>query len=83
VRGRRRAGRGLAAERSSPVLDPHLVGDAGFGQAHNLSEWRMRPARAAGQRRNEARDRCIAVAIESAQINVPRGAAGRASVHKK
>jgi len=37
------------AKDSPRVLDPHFVGDAGFGQAHGLSERRMRPARAAGQ----------------------------------
>ena len=68
----------LLAKHSPRVLDPHLVGDAGFGQAHELSERRVRPARAAGQRRDQARDRGVAVSVERAQVNVPSGAAGRA-----
>ena len=40
--------RRLIAKHSSRVLDPHLVGNAGFGQAHELGERRVRPARAAG-----------------------------------
>jgi hypothetical protein len=60
------------------VLDPHFVGDAGFEQAHEFGERRVRPARAAGQRRDQARDRTVAVSVERAQVNVSRGAAGRA-----
>ncbi len=60
------------------MLDPHFVSYAGFRQAHELGEGCMRPARAAGQQWDQARDRSVAVAIERAQINVPRGAASRA-----
>jgi hypothetical protein len=68
----------LFTKHSACVLDPHLVGDAGFGQAHELSERRVRPARAAGERRDQARDRGVAVPVQRAQVNVPSGAAGRA-----
>ena len=68
----------LLAKDSSRVLDPHFVGDARFGQAHELGERCMRPARAAGQRWDQARDRSVAVSVERAQVNVPRGAARRA-----
>jgi hypothetical protein len=39
------------------VLHPHRIGDAGFGQARELGERCMRPARAARQQRDQARDR--------------------------
>lgn len=38
----------------------------------------MRRARATGQRRDQARDRGVAVTIERAQVDIPRRAAGRA-----
>jgi hypothetical protein len=69
---------GLIAKDSSRVLDPHFVGDAGFGQAHEFGERCIRPAPAARQRRDQARHRGVTVAIERAQVNVSRGAAGRA-----
>jgi NAD(P)-dependent dehydrogenase (short-subunit alcohol dehydrogenase family) len=66
----------LIAKHSPRVLDPHLVTNAGFGQPHELSERCTRPAGAAGQRRDQARDRGIAVPVERAQVNVPSGATG-------
>jgi hypothetical protein len=66
----------LIAKHSPRVLDPHLVTNAGFGQPHELSEQCTRPAGAAGQRRDQARDRGIAVPVERAQVNVPSGATG-------
>ena len=60
------------------MLNPHFIGDAGFRQAHELSERRMRSARAARLRRDQARDRGVAVSIERAQVNV-RGSCGRPS----
>jgi hypothetical protein len=68
----------LLAQDSSRMLDPLLVSDAGLGQAHELGERCMRPARAAGQRRDQARDCSVVVSVKRAQINVPRGAASRA-----
>ena len=74
-----RADGGCSLAKDSPrVLDPHLVRDAGFGQARELGERRVRPARAAGKRRDQARDRSGAVSVERAQVNVPSGTAGRA-----
>ena len=43
----------------------------------------MRPAGAAGQRRDQARGRGIAVPVERAQVNVPSGATGRTKGHRK
>ena len=60
------------------MLDPHFVGNARFRQPHELGEGCMRPAGAAGQRRDQAGDRGVAVAIERAQVNVSCGAAGGA-----
>jgi hypothetical protein len=37
------------AKDSPRVIDPHFVGDAGFGQAHEFGERCTRSARAAGQ----------------------------------
>ena len=59
------------AKHSPRVLDSHLVGNAGFGQTHEFGERRVRPARAAGQQRDQARDRTVAVSVEGAQVNVP------------
>jgi hypothetical protein len=58
------------------VLGPHLVGNAGFGQAHELGKQCMRPARAAGQRLDQARDRSVAVSVERAQVNAIENDAG-------
>jgi hypothetical protein len=68
----------LIAKDSSCVLDPHLVGDARFRQAHRFGERCMGPARAARQIWDEAGHCRVAVAIERAQINVSSGAAGGA-----
>ena len=68
----------LLAMNSPRVLDPHLVGNAGFRQPHEFGKRCIRPARAAGQQRDQACDRSVAVSVERAQVNVPRGAAGRA-----
>jgi hypothetical protein len=63
----------------SGLLDPHLVGDAGPRKAHELGKRRMRPARAAGQRRDQAGDRGVAVAIERAQVRRRRKSRSRQS----
>ena len=49
-----------------------------FKKAHELGKRCLRVARAAGQRRDQARDRGAPVSIERAQVNVPRRAAGGA-----
>jgi hypothetical protein len=68
----------LIAKDPSRVLDPHLVGDAGFRQSQEFGERRIRPARAAGQQGDQTSDRRLAVAIQRAQVNVSRCAAGGA-----
>jgi hypothetical protein len=54
----------LIAKHSPRVLDPHFVGNAGFGQAREYGERGIWPARAARQRRDQARHRGVTVAIE-------------------
>jgi hypothetical protein len=67
----------LFTKDATRVLDLHLVRDAGFGQAHKLGKRRM-GGTTAGRQRDPARDRGLAVAVERAQVNAPRGAAGGA-----
>jgi hypothetical protein len=62
--------RAILAENAPPMLLAHLVRDAGPRQPHEFGERRIRPTRAARQRRNEAGQRGVAVAIKRPQIDV-------------
>jgi hypothetical protein len=51
------------------VLLAHFNRDAGPGQPHELSERRIRAARATGQRWNKARHGRVAVTVKRTQID--------------
>ncbi len=59
----------LLAQHVPAMLLAHFVGDASSRQTHELGERRVRPARATGQRGNEAGHGCVAVTVKRAQIN--------------
>jgi len=67
------------AEHSPPIFLTHFVGDACAGQPYQLSKGRIRPARAARQRGNEAGHGRIRVTIKPTQINRADHPASRAS----
>src|SRR6516165_6323715 len=59
----------LLPKHPPPVLLAHFVGDARPRQAHEFGEWRVRSARSARQRRNEACHRRVGVTVERAQVD--------------
>jgi hypothetical protein len=65
--------RKAASAFATRMLDPH----------HELGVRGMRPARAAGQRWESARDCSVAVSIESAEVICPRGTGAGRPVENK
>ena len=57
----------------------NTVGDTNPRQGHQFSQWRVRSARPARQRRDEIRHRSVVMTIWRAQINRISRAAGRAA----
>src|ERR1700738_3343806 len=60
---------GSLAQYAAPMFLVHFISDAGARQAHELRNWRVRSARAAGQRGNKAGHGRVTVAIERAKVD--------------
>jgi hypothetical protein len=58
----------LLTENSAPVRLAHFIRDACPRQPHELGEWRVRPARAAGQRGYEPGHGRVPVTVERPQV---------------